>query len=69
MFSSRAAQERADASFPAPGNVPLLDLIEFEDPTFDKVIRGWHLLMPSVMAFTGVMVLTSSYRLWFGSRT
>ena len=25
--------------------------------------------MPSVTAFTGVMVLTSSYRLWFGSRT
>ncbi len=55
--------------FPAPGDVPLLDLVAFEDPGFHAVIRGWHLLMPSVLAFTGVLVLTSSYRLWFGSRT
>ncbi len=54
--------------FPAPGDVPLLDLIAFEDPTFYAVIRTWHLVMPSVMAFGGVMVVTSSYRLWFGSR-
>ena len=54
--------------FPAPGDVPLLDLIEFEDPGFYAVIRTWHLVMPSVMTFIGVMVLTSSYRLWFGSR-
>ena len=59
----------ATRPFPAPGDVPLLDLIEFEDPGFYKVIRVWHLVMPSVMAFTGVMVLTSAYRLWFGSRT
>ena len=58
----------ATRPFPAPGDVPLLDLIEFEDPGFYKVIRAWHLVMPSVMAFVGVMVLTSSYRLWFGSR-
>ena len=55
--------------FPAPGDVPLLDLIEFEDPGFHTVIRAWYLLMPSVMVFTGVMIVTSSYRLWFGSRT
>ncbi|MYK78215.1 MAG: hypothetical protein F4023_00980, partial [Acidobacteria bacterium] len=55
--------------FPAPGDVPILDLIAFEDPGFYWVIRVWHLVMPSVTAFTGVMVLTSSYRLWFGSRT
>ncbi|MYG74178.1 MAG: hypothetical protein F4198_01155, partial [Acidobacteria bacterium] len=54
--------------FPAPGDVPLLDLVAFEDPGFHAVIRGWHLLMPSVLAFTGVLVLTSSYRLWFGAR-
>ena len=55
--------------FPAPGDVPILDLIAFEDPGFYAVIRTWHLLMPSVMAFNGVMVLTSAYRLWFGPRT
>ena len=55
--------------FPASGDVPILDLIEFEDPGFYAVIRTWHLLMPSVMAFNGVMVLTSAYRLWFGPRT
>ncbi|MYJ68849.1 MAG: hypothetical protein F4087_10130, partial [Gemmatimonadetes bacterium] len=55
--------------FPEPGDVPLLDLIAFEDPGFYLVIRIWHLVMPSVMAFIGVMVVTSSYRLWFGSRT
>ncbi|MDE0652231.1 MAG: TraM recognition domain-containing protein [bacterium] len=55
--------------FPAPGDVPILDLIAFEDPGFYAVIRTWHLVMPSVMAFMGVMVLTSSHRLWFGSRT
>ena len=55
--------------FPASGDVPLLDLIAFEDPGFHAVIRGWHLLMPSVLAFTGVMVVTSSYRLWFGAGT
>ena len=59
----------ATRPFPAPGDVPLLDLIEFEDPGFCKVIRVWHLVMPSVMAFMGVMVVTSAYRLWFGSRT
>ncbi|MDE0177059.1 MAG: TraM recognition domain-containing protein [Gammaproteobacteria bacterium] len=59
----------ATRPFPAPGDVPLLDLIEFEDPGFYKVIRVWHLVMPSVMAFIGVMIVTSSYRLWFGSRT
>ena len=59
----------ATRPFPAPGDVPLLDLIEFQDPGFYAVIRTWHLVVPSVMAFTGVMVLTSSYRLWFGSRT
>ena len=58
----------ATRPFPAPGDVPILDLIEFEDPGFYSVIRAWHLVMPSVMAFVGVMVLTSSYRLWFGSR-
>ena len=55
--------------FPAPGDVPILDLIALEDPGFYKVIRVWHLVMPSVMAFMGVMVLTSAYRLWFGSHT
>ena len=55
--------------FPAPGDVPLLDLVQLEDPGFYKVIRTWHLVMPSVMSFIGVMFLTSSYRLWFGSRT
>ena len=55
--------------FPAPGAVPILDLIAFEDPGFYAVIRTWYLVMPSVMAFMGVMVVTSSYRLWFGSRT
>ncbi|MYA46427.1 MAG: type IV secretory system conjugative DNA transfer family protein, partial [Acidobacteria bacterium] len=59
----------ATRPFPAPGDVPILDLIEFEDPGFYAVIRTWHLLMPSVMAFNGVMVLTSAYRLWFGPRT
>ena len=59
----------ATRPFPAPGDVPLLDLIEFEDPGFYAVIRTWHLVMPSVMAFMGVMVVTSSYRLWFGSRS
>ena len=57
----------ATRPFPGPGDVPLLDLIEFEDPRFYTVIRAWHLLMPSVMAFGAVMVVTSSYRLWFGS--
>ena len=55
--------------FPAPGGVPILDLIGFEDPGFYAVIRAWHLVMPAVMAFMGVMVVTSSYRLWFGSRS
>ena len=59
----------AERPFPAPGDVPLLDLVQLEDPGFHAVIRAWHLLMPSVMAVTGVMVVTSSYRLWFGSRT
>ena len=63
------AWSAAARPFPAPGDVPLLDLIEFEDPAFYAVIRTWHLVMPSVMAFIGVMVVTSSYRLWFGSRT
>ena len=62
------AWSAATRPFPAPGDVPLLDLIEFEDPGFYAVIRAWHLVMPSVMAFIGVMVVTSSYRLWFGSR-
>ena len=67
---SRAPRARAvhrNASLPRAGDVPILDLIELEDPGFYAVIRAWHLVMPSVMAFTGVMVLTSSYRLWFGS--
>ena len=55
--------------FPAPGDVPIVDLIEFEDPGFYAVIRTWHLVTPSVMAFIAVMVVTSSYRLWFGSRS
>ena len=55
--------------FPAPGDVPILDLIAFEDPGFYTLIRIWHRIMPSVMTFMGVMVLTSSHRLWFGSRT
>ena len=59
----------ATRPFPAPGDVPILDLIGFEDPGFYALIRTWHLLMPSVMAFMGVMVVTSSYRLWFGSRS
>ncbi|MXX33689.1 MAG: hypothetical protein F4Z50_02890, partial [Gemmatimonadetes bacterium] len=59
----------ATRPFPAPGDVPILDLIAFEDPGFYAVIRAWHLLMPSAMAFMGVMVVTSSYRLWFGSST
>ena len=63
------AWSAATRPFPAPGDVPILDLIAFEDPGFYWVIRVWHLVMPSVTAFTGVMVLTSSYRLWFGSRT
>ena len=57
----------ATRPFPAPGDVPLLDLIEFEDPAFYAVIRAWHLLVPSVFAFGGVLVVTSSYRLWLGS--
>ena len=61
------AWSAATRPFPAPGDVPLLHLIKFEDPGFYTVIRAWHLAMPSVMACTGVMVLTSSYRLWFGS--
>ncbi len=63
------AWSAAARPFPAPGDVPLLDLIEFEDPGFYAVLRTWHLVMPSVMASLGVMVVTSSYRLWFGSRT
>ncbi|MDE2972482.1 MAG: type IV secretion system DNA-binding domain-containing protein [Acidobacteriota bacterium] len=63
------AWSAATRPFPAPGDVPILDLIAFEDPGFYAVIRTWHLVMPSVMAFMGVMVVTSSYRLWFGSRT
>ena len=63
------AWSAAARPFPAPGDVPLLDLIEFEDPGFYAVIRTWHLVMPSVLAFISVMVVTSSYRLWFGSRT
>ena len=63
------AWSAATRPFPAPGDVPILDLIEFEDPAFYAVIRTWHLVMPSVMAFMGVMVLTSSHRLWFRSHT
>ena len=63
------AWSAATRPFPAPGDVPILDLIAFEDPGFYLVIRVWHLVMPSVMAFMGVMVVTSSHRLWFRSRT
>ena len=52
--------------FPATGDDLLLDLIEIRDPAFHAVIRTWHLLVPSVFAFGGVLVLTSSYHLWFG---
>ena len=62
------AWSAATRPFPAPGDVPILDLIAFEDPGFYLVIRTWHLVMPSVMAFMGVMVVTSSHRLWFRSR-
>ena len=55
--------------FAAPGDDPLLDLVEIEDPAFYAVIRAWHLLVPSVLAFGGVLVLTSSYRLWLGPLT
>ncbi len=55
--------------FPASGDDPLLDLVELKDPTFYSVIRAWHLLVPSVLAFGGLLVLTSSYRLWLGSLT
>ena len=58
----------ATRPFPAPGDVPLLNLIALEDPAFYTVIRTWYLIVPSVYAFIGVMVLTSAYRLWFGSR-
>ena len=48
----------ATRPFPAPGDVPVLDLVELEDPGFYAMIRGWHLLIPSVLAFGGVLILT-----------
>ena len=45
--------------FPAPGDVPILDLIELEDPGFYAVIRAWYPVIPPLVAFGGVMVLTT----------
>ncbi len=54
-------------SFPAPGEVPLLDLIALEDPVFYNVIRGWFLVAPAVVAGGGLLVATSIRRLWLDS--
>ncbi len=54
-------------SFPAPGEVPLLDLIALEDPVFYNVIRGWFLVAPAVVAGGGLLIATSIRRLWLDS--
>lgn len=54
-------------SFPAPGQVPLLDLIALEDPIFYAVIRAWFLLAPAVVAGGAILVATSIRRLWLDS--
>ena len=54
-------------SFPAPGEVPILDLIALEDPVFYNVIRGWFLVAPAVVAGGALFIATSMRRLWLAS--
>ena len=54
-------------SFPAPGEVPILDLIALEDPVFYNIIRGWFLVAPAVVIGGGLLVATSMHRLWLDS--
>ena len=53
--------------FPLPGADPLLDLIAIQDPGFYLLIRVWHLVVPSVLAFGGLLTATSASRLWLES--
>ena len=38
-------------SFPAPGDVPILDLIAFEDPLAHAALRVWYYAAPACVTF------------------
>lgn len=54
--------------FPASGEDPLLDFIQYHDPAVHALIRAWHLAAPGVLAFGGVLLLSGAARVWLGSR-
>ncbi|MCY3930480.1 MAG: TraM recognition domain-containing protein [Acidobacteria bacterium] len=55
--------------FPAIGDDPLLDFIQYHDPTVHALFRAWHQAAPGVVAFGGVLLLSGAARVWLGSRT
>ncbi|MDE2921376.1 MAG: TraM recognition domain-containing protein [Acidobacteriota bacterium] len=54
--------------FPAIGEDPLLDFIQYHDPAVHALLRAWHLAAPGIVAFGGVLLLSGSVRVWLGSR-
>jgi len=54
--------------FPATGEDPLLDFIQYHDPAAHALFRAWHLAAPGVVAFGGVLILSGAARVWLGSR-
>ncbi|MDE2850544.1 MAG: TraM recognition domain-containing protein [Acidobacteriota bacterium] len=55
--------------FPAIGEDPLLDFIQYHDPAAHALFRTWHLAAPGVVVFGGVLLLSGAARVWLGSRT
>ena len=39
-------------AFPAPGAVPILDLIALEDPLADSVLRAWYYAAPAFVTLS-----------------
>ncbi|MXZ37990.1 MAG: TraM recognition domain-containing protein [Holophagales bacterium] len=54
--------------FPAIGEYPLLDFIQYHDPAVHALLRTWHLAAPGIVAFGAVLLLSGSVRVWLGSR-
>ncbi|MDE2850423.1 MAG: TraM recognition domain-containing protein [Acidobacteriota bacterium] len=54
--------------FPAIGEDPLLDFIQYHDPAVHALLRAWHLAAPGIVAFGGILLLSGSVRVWLGSR-
>lgn len=50
--------------FPPAGSDPLLDLIAVHDPGFHAFLRVYHLTLPPLLSFVGVLSLSSGRRLW-----